>query len=304
MRLIWSLLVPILFLAQAAHAGDSPLQKRVRQWSQLFDGLKGKGIENFIPQVPGGGKGGIHQWRTPDEKKHEIPPVPADAIPEIGKSAPLTFEWLNYRDAFEDRRSCGSVDAVYVTPPSMAEALTSLNKCLGSVTRTYSVQVTAVKGSGEILIVLSGMIPPGSTVAADLQHALAIRKNMLFERPARLQIIGQPGEARTSSLQHVVNLCDGGQAAKKIGSAVDFLSVYAGCLKRAKGIAITNVTAHPTEKLSVIVYSQDPLSTVSHMDGTITVKSRGRPVHIRVHAQREVLAEQQLGHAAYLDAAG
>lgn len=299
MQMLWTVPLAIFLLVSAAHADEGGMG-----WGRLFDGLRGKSIEQFIPSLPlPDSDGGIRHWQSPEDSDDGAHSSGA-RIPKVGKSGPIDFDWLSYRDAFQGRKHCGTVDVVYVKQPALDEALESLNRCLADVSKGYGVQVAAVKGEDEILIVLAGLIPEGSTVAADLQHSLAIRKNRLYLHPARLQRIGAlKDDARTSSLQHVINLCDGGEAAKTISSASGFLDVYAGCLMRAKGISITNVAAHPSRRLSVIVYSQDALHTLTHMNGTITVLADRTPVRIQVLALREVLPEQKVRPAAFIGSA-
>ncbi len=192
MSMIWKILLPLFLLGQAAYAADGDFSARLQDWGKLFDGLRGKSMSEFIPSLPFPGQGGgIHHWKSP-ENNDGAKTVPGAQTSEIGESGPIGFDWLSYRDAFQGREHCATVDVVYVKQPSVDEALSSLNECLAEVSKAYGVQVAAVKGNDEILIVLTGVIPEGSTIAADLQHALAIRKNRLYLHPTRLQRIGSP----------------------------------------------------------------------------------------------------------------
>jgi hypothetical protein len=201
---------------------------------------------------------------------------------------------MTYNDAFQIE-SCQFVDAVFIKQPTLAEAQAALEGCMNSVSAKYKAKVTATLGEGELIIVVSGFIPSGSLVAADLRHALEIRKGELFGHSARVIRLAQSSEERRmSSLQFVVDRCPTIKMIRALRTTQDFIDIYGNCLREAKNLSIISVRNDPAEDLSILVYSNVAKHTIDEMNGVIRLVGDDGPVQIRVTAKKETIARSFL----------
>lgn len=201
----------------------------------------------------------------------------------------------SFRDAL-NTEACHFVDAVNVRQPSLAESLTALGTCLSALSQKYGTTITATEGdSKEIVLVISGIIPAGSTIVADLRRSLELREGQLFGHPARvLRLRRAPRESKRSSLQFIVDRCPTIKMIRPIRSAKEFLDIYGSCIKTAKGLEIMAILTHPTDAHGIVVYSKDRKDTISEMNGIISVPSDNGLVKIQVNAFQEVLSSSLL----------
>lgn len=197
--------------------------------------------------------------------------------------------WIVYRDAFAGEE-CRIVDAVYVRRPTLEEAAESLKGCLKVLSETYRTTITVTRGEGGLVIVVSGIIPSGSTVAADLRHAVELRESRLFGHPAEVLRLAEAREERKmSSLQFVVDRCLTIKMIHSIRTGGEFLAVYGDCIRQAKNLSIRGVLPHPTQSDRILVYSEERRSTIEEMRGIVRVVADGGPVQFYVDVRQETL---------------
>lgn len=203
--------------------------------------------------------------------------------------------WAPLSDALKTE-ACHFVDAVYIRQPTLAESIAVLEDCLSALSKKYGTTIEALEGDNkDIVLVISGIIPAGSTVTADIRHSLELREGRLFGHPARvLRLRRAPKENKRSSLQLIVDRCPTIKIIRPIRSSKEFLDIYGSCIKTAKGLEIQAILTHPTEANAIVIYSKDRKDTIAEMNGIISVPSDNGLVEIRVNAFQEVLSTSLL----------
>ncbi|MFH2204643.1 MAG: hypothetical protein ABIJ96_16130 [Elusimicrobiota bacterium] len=258
-----------LFAAGGASAATPDLMPQAQSLGGLFDSGLGFRSGTMIPAPFSEGRWG--------------------AAPRIESSGAKDGR-MQYRDAL-DIEACHFIDAQYFRQPTLEEAAAALKSCLAAVAQKYRTTVAVSQNDKELVIVVSGILPAGSTVAADLRQALEMRQGRLFGHSARVvRLTATSRERKMSSLQFVVDRCPTTKMVHTIRSSGDFLGIYGGCIRQATGLEIMAVVAHPTESRSIVVYSKDQKDTIAEMNGVIQIPADNGPVRIQVSAFQEVLS--------------
>jgi len=294
MNLFFTFTLALLIPAAPAFAGDNSLLSEMYRFTDLFDGGRADIVEVSPPStmpIPKGNDGSANQWWK------QIPGLPtnpqgsewdAPSIQGIPVESPN-----KHRDILKEMHQCSSVDYLYARQPSTSEVVIALSDCLTSLSKRYKVKITAAEGKKGIVLMLSGLTPPGSTVKADLEMALQIRNGKLFGHPVSLVDLVRPASDRqTSSLQPIVDQCD--IETKTLKNAAAFVSVFSQCVQTAKGIKITSIRPDSKDETLVLVYSRDARHLIREMNGVVRILTDEGVTRLRVHAQSELLTDPMI----------
>jgi hypothetical protein len=297
-----SLLIGLLFISAPAFAGGGGLFAEINRFAELFDGAA-KGGEVSPPQALPMPKGGDTFGENPWWKT--VPGMPV--APKGGEWGVPSIEGVpiespaKHRDVFKEIQPCQAADYVYLRQPSTDEAITTLNDCLGALSKRYGVSVTAAEGKGGIVLMISGLVPPGSTLKSDLKTALQLRGGKIYGIQTKLVDLERPAsDKQTSSLQPIVDRC--GIEPESLGNAAAFVSVFGECIRGAKGISITALRPDASDELLVLVYSRDSKHLIREMNGVVRVLTPAGVTRLRVHAQREILTDGMIDKGLSLPA--
>ena len=210
MKTKFSLFLGLLLSASSAFAGEFNLLGDLGRLGGLFDGKRADILEvSPPPTMPAPNTG---DWGVPS-----IQGVPIEALNK-------------HRDVFKEIQSCEAVDFMYFRQPSAAEAIGSLSDCLSALSKRYGVAITAAEGRTGIVLMVSGLIPPGSTVKSDLATALQLRNGKLFGIPSALLDLERPASDRqTSSLQPIVDRCP--NSPRSVADAAAFVEAFGKCVR-------------------------------------------------------------------------
>lgn len=210
------------------------------------------------------------------------------------EASPVKEHWTPYNDAF-GQEACLFVDALNIRQPSVQESVAALEPCLQKISADYRVDIRATQGDEGLVLVVSGILPAGSTATSDLRHALTLREGRLFGHAASVVRLGRTSNVRKqSSLQFVVDRCMTIKIIHELNNSSDFLNVYGKCIRNAQGLSIQTVLAHPHEALGIVIYSKDPKNTIAEMNGIIEVPTINGALRIEVHALEEALSQSVL----------
>ncbi len=285
----------LLIPAAPAFAGNNDLLLQMQEFTGLFDGGRADVVEVAPPSempIPEGETRKKENWwgtlpgfpAAPKGGDWDVPSI--EGIPIEGPT--------KHRDVLKEMSPCQAIDFVYARQPSASEVVTVLSDCLSALSKRYKVQITAAEGRKGIVVMISGLIPPGSTIKADLESALHLRGGKLFGHSVTLVDLERPASDRqTSSLQPIVDQCR--IETKSLKNAAAFVSVFSSCVTEAKGITITSIRPDAKDDTLVLVYSRDAKHLIRDMNGVVRILTDHGVTRLRIQAQSELLTDDMLG---------
>ncbi|PCI39925.1 MAG: hypothetical protein COB53_02405 [Elusimicrobia bacterium] len=292
-RFIITSIAFFIFAAPAA-ASDASIFSEMEWLSDFFGEGRADIVEisppSEMPIPKGETKNAAPWWKSIPE----LPTSPQDGGWDAPRIEGVPIEGGNkFGDVLKEMQSCQSVDYVYARQPSTKEVVAALSSCLTDLSKRYGVKITAAEGTHGVVIMISGLIPPGSTVKSDLESSFQLRDGKLFGHTVSLIDLERPASDRqSSSLQPIVDQC--GIESKSLKNAAAFVTVYETCLRSAKGTVITGVRADAKDETLVLVYSRDAKHLIRDMNGIVRILTEEGATRLRVQGLSDLLTDHML----------
>lgn len=288
-----------LNMAAPAFAGAG-LSSSANGFRNFFDGSAVRGGRTPVP-MPRVTPSETPWWRGgPDAPGLSHKDFWGD-IPEIKNGRPTRIVPTTAHDALREIEACRVVDVVYVRQPSVGESVDALEPCLTAMSKRYKVRISAVAGTGGLVLVIGAPAPSVQTLKRDLRYSLRIRNGQIFGHVTEvLDLSFRAVGAAPSSLQLVVDQCPTTMVLQKIRNGREFAQIYGQCLVDAKGLTITEVRESPLNTYSVLVFSRDRQDVLARMSGAVTVPTEEGPTTFQVIAIQELMDLKSGGKAVGL----